>query len=76
MILICISSNYKEKLDDFIYARIKVTMAEKYQITSVDKNLREYMNVEPVSLGIEHKSLLYPGKPCYPSKTYLEKLGL
>jgi hypothetical protein len=38
---------------------LKIQWGERSDYENVDKNMREYMRVEPVSFGIEHKALLY-----------------
>jgi hypothetical protein len=41
---------------------LKMQWAERPDYENVDKKLREYMKVEPVSFGLEHKTLLYHTK--------------
>ena len=41
---------------------LKLQWGERSDYENVDKNMREYMRVEPVSFGIEHKALLYHAK--------------
>ena len=38
---------------------LKIQWGERSDYENVDKNMRDYMMVEPVSFGIEHKPLLY-----------------
>ena len=38
---------------------LKLQWGERPDYENVDKELREYMKVEPVSFGVEHKQLLY-----------------
>lgn len=41
---------------------LKLQWGERADYENVDKSLREYMLVEPVSFGMEHKQLLYHSK--------------
>jgi hypothetical protein len=41
---------------------LKLQWDERSDYENVDKNMREYMKVEPVSFGVEHKALLYHTK--------------
>jgi hypothetical protein len=38
---------------------LKIQWGERPDYENVEKELREYMKVEPVSFGVEHKALLY-----------------
>jgi hypothetical protein len=41
---------------------LKLQWGERSDYENIEKNLREYMRVEPVSFGVEHKALLYHAK--------------
>jgi terminase large subunit-like protein len=41
---------------------LKIQLGERSDYESVDKKLRQYMKVEPVAFGMEHKALLYHAK--------------
>jgi Terminase RNaseH-like domain len=41
---------------------LKLQWGERSDYENVEKDLREYMRVEPVSFGVEHKALLYHAK--------------
>lgn len=41
---------------------LKLVWGERADYENVDKDLRDYMKVEPVSFGVEHKPLLYHAK--------------
>jgi hypothetical protein len=41
---------------------LKLQWDERSDYENVDKNMRDYMKVEPVSFGVEHKALLYHAK--------------
>src|SRR5512133_1244280 len=41
---------------------LKLQWGERPDYENVDKNMRDYMMVEPVSFGVEHKALLYHAK--------------
>jgi Terminase RNaseH-like domain len=41
---------------------LKLQWGERSDYENVDKELRDYMKVEPVSFGVEHKQLLYHAK--------------
>jgi hypothetical protein len=41
---------------------LKLEWGERSDYENVDKHMREYMRVEPVSFGVEHKALLYHAK--------------
>ena len=42
-----------------IIRALKLQWGERSDYENVDKELRDYMRVEPVSFGVEHKALLY-----------------
>jgi hypothetical protein len=41
---------------------LKLEWGERSDYENVEKELRDYMRVEPVAFGVEHKSLLYHTK--------------
>ena len=41
---------------------LKLQWGERSDYENIDKNMRDYMMVEPVSFGVEHKQLLYHAK--------------
>jgi len=41
---------------------LKLQLGERSDYENVDKEMRDYMRVEPVSFGVEHKALLYHAK--------------
>jgi hypothetical protein len=45
----------------FIIA-LKLQWGERSDYENVEKDMREYMRVEPVIFGVEHKALLYHAK--------------
>jgi hypothetical protein len=41
---------------------LKLQLGERSDYENVEKEMRDYMKVEPVSFGVEHKALLYHAK--------------